>query len=44
MNVDRSFTEIISLFHPLAELNSTTINLMLNFSLVEEMSDKAQAL
>lgn len=44
INVDRSSIEIMSQFHSVAEFNSTIINLVLNFSLIEEMLDKAQAL
>lgn len=44
INVDRSPIEIMSQFHSVAEFNSTIINLVLNFSLIEEMLDKAQAL
>ena len=42
--MDRLAIEVISQFNSVAEFNSTIINLMLNFSLIEEMLDKAQAL
>lgn len=42
--MNRLFTEVIFQFNSVAEFNSTIINLVLNFSLIEDTLDKAQTL